>query len=135
MRQQTSDLVAARPLTWHCRPLEAALQKLRRRRVEGFSLSCICSCVFPCDYRPFYQTICDYVLKTSIVGWDGTSVDLTREEDPENFAELIAHFGLLGVTVGERSCRPSTSVVLDSERVYIFSSCLIVSPRRDLEPA
>ncbi|CAM9428981.1 unnamed protein product [Laminaria digitata] len=45
------------------------------------------------------QTVADYVVKTSIIKWDGTRVDLIREEDPEGFAEKIIHFGLLGVTV------------------------------------
>eukprot|EP00904_Undaria_pinnatifida_P002572 jgi/Undpi1/12315/HiC_scaffold_5.g01991.m1 len=45
------------------------------------------------------QTVCDYVVKTSIIKWDGTRVDLSREADPEGFAKSIAHFGLLGVTV------------------------------------
>lgn len=48
-----------------------------------------------------HQTICDYVIKTSIIKWDGTRVDLTREEDPEGFAEKVVHFGLLGITVGK----------------------------------
>lgn len=45
------------------------------------------------------QTVCDYVVKTSIIKWDGTRVNLAREEDPEGFAKKIVHFGLLGVTV------------------------------------
>ena len=53
-------------------------------------------------YLPFYQTVCDHVVKTSIIKWDGTRVDLTRDSDPDRFAKSIAHFGLLGVTVGER---------------------------------
>ena len=50
---------------------------------------------------PLCQTVCDYVVKTSIIKWDGTRVDLTREEDPDGFAEKIVHFGLLGVSVCE----------------------------------
>eukprot|EP00904_Undaria_pinnatifida_P002573 jgi/Undpi1/12316/HiC_scaffold_5.g01992.m1 len=45
------------------------------------------------------QTVCDHVVKTSIIKWDGTRVDLTRDSDPDRFAKSIAHFGLLGVTV------------------------------------
>lgn len=58
-------------------------------------------CVNPRIYVAFHQTICDYVVKTSIVTWDGTRVNLTREEGPEEFAQSIVHFGLLGVTVCE----------------------------------
>ncbi|CAN0101125.1 unnamed protein product [Pylaiella littoralis] len=45
------------------------------------------------------QTVCDYVVATTIMKWDGTTVRLTRAEDPQGFALKIAHFGLLGVTV------------------------------------
>eukprot|EP00903_Cladosiphon_okamuranus_P014134 g13135.t1 len=45
------------------------------------------------------QTLPDYVLKTSIIKWDGTQVDLSREDDPTEFALCVPNFGLLGVTV------------------------------------
>ncbi|CAM9747545.1 unnamed protein product [Pylaiella littoralis] len=45
------------------------------------------------------QTLPDYVLKTSIVKWDGTQVNLSRAEDPTGFAVCVPNFGLLGVTV------------------------------------
>eukprot|EP00904_Undaria_pinnatifida_P008489 jgi/Undpi1/4770/HiC_scaffold_18.g08123.m1 len=45
------------------------------------------------------QTIADYVLKTSVVKWDGTQVDLVRADDPAGFALKVLSFGLLGVTV------------------------------------
>eukprot|EP00904_Undaria_pinnatifida_P002571 jgi/Undpi1/12314/HiC_scaffold_5.g01990.m1 len=45
------------------------------------------------------QTICDYVVKTGIITWDGTHVNFSREDNPEEFAQSIVHFGLLGVTV------------------------------------
>eukprot|EP00903_Cladosiphon_okamuranus_P006469 g6329.t1 len=45
------------------------------------------------------QTVCDYVVATSILKWDGTLVKLSRADDPEGFAKKIAHFGLLGITV------------------------------------
>lgn len=49
-----------------------------------------------------FQTVPDYVLKTSIVKWDGSQVDLVRADDPAGFALKVLSFGLLGVTVGER---------------------------------
>lgn len=49
----------------------------------------------------FAQTLPDYVVKTSIVKWDGTQVNLSRAEDPTGFAVCVPNFGLLGVTVGE----------------------------------
>ncbi|CAM9622675.1 unnamed protein product, partial [Ectocarpus sp. 8 AP-2014] len=45
------------------------------------------------------QTVCDYVVATTIITWDGKRVELSRVDDPEGFALKIAHFGLLGVTV------------------------------------
>ncbi|CAM9160347.1 unnamed protein product [Ectocarpus sp. 6 AP-2014] len=45
------------------------------------------------------QTVCDYVVATTIITWDGKKVELSRVDDPEGFALKIAHFGLLGVTV------------------------------------
>lgn len=59
------------------------------------------SAFFPAFYAAPHQTICDYVVKTSIVTWDGTRVNLTREEDPKDLEQSIVHFGLLGVTVCE----------------------------------
>lgn len=44
-------------------------------------------------------------MKTTIIKWDGTRVDLTRAEDPEGFALKIIHFGLLGVTVGKETAK------------------------------
>ena len=41
------------------------------------------------------------MLKTSIVKWDGTQVDLVRADDPAGFALKVLSLGLLGVTVGE----------------------------------
>ncbi|CAM9157892.1 unnamed protein product [Scytosiphon promiscuus] len=46
------------------------------------------------------QTVCDYVVATSIIKWDGTREELRRADDPKGFALKVAHFGLLGVTVG-----------------------------------
>lgn len=57
--------------------------------------------LFSCFRLLRMQTVCDYVVATTIIKWDGTTVVLTRAEDPEGFALKIAHFGLLGVTVGE----------------------------------
>lgn len=72
--------------------------------------------------------MCDYVVKTSIIKWDGTRVDLTREEDPEGFAKKIVHFGLLGVTVcelpPENICwHPTYWTVIT---VYMFDSYILV---------
>lgn len=53
------------------------------------------------NVRLHIQTLPDYVMKTSIVKWDGTQVNLTRAEDPRGFAIKAMHFGLLGVTVCE----------------------------------
>lgn len=63
-----------------------------------------------CYYRTFRlpclpQTVCDYVVATTIITWDGKRVELSRVDDPEGFALKIAHFGLLGVTLGERTKR------------------------------
>ena len=52
------------------------------------------------------QTVCDYVVATTIIKWDGTLVKLSRADDPEGFAKKIAHFGLLGVTLGEDAHPP-----------------------------
>lgn len=52
---------------------------------------------------PRLQTLPDYVIKTTIVKWDGTQVHLSRERDPTGFALCVLSFGLLGVTVGELS--------------------------------
>lgn len=49
----------------------------------------------------FVQTVADYVIETSILKFDGTQVDLRREDDPENFALKVGHFGLLGITICE----------------------------------
>lgn len=49
----------------------------------------------------FSQTLPDYVIKTSIIKWDGTQVNLCRSEDPTGFAVCVPSFGLLGVNVGE----------------------------------
>eukprot|EP00752_Nemacystus_decipiens_P003494 g3227.t1 len=45
------------------------------------------------------QTLPDYVLKTSIIKWDGTQVDLDRAHNPTEFAICVPNFGLLGVTI------------------------------------
>lgn len=50
--------------------------------------------------------MCDYVVATTIIKWDGTLVKLSRADDPEGFAKKIAHFGLLGVTLGEDAHPP-----------------------------
>lgn len=52
--------------------------------------------------RARFQTVCDYVVATSIIKWDGTRKELVRADDPKGFALKVAHFGLLGVTVGEQ---------------------------------
>lgn len=49
----------------------------------------------------FAQTLPDYVVKTSIIKWDGTQIDLNRADDPTGFAICVPNFGLLGVTIGE----------------------------------
>eukprot|EP00752_Nemacystus_decipiens_P008514 g7603.t1 len=58
------------------------------------------------------QTVCDYVVATTIVKWDGTVEKLSRAEDPVGFAKKIAHFGLIGVTV-------DLTFQLDSKRTAI----------------
>lgn len=45
------------------------------------------------------QTLPDYVVKTSIIKWDGTQIDLNRADDPTGFAICVPNFGLLGVTI------------------------------------
>ncbi|CAM9282114.1 unnamed protein product, partial [Hapterophycus canaliculatus] len=45
------------------------------------------------------QTLPDYVIKTTIIKWDGTEVNLSRAQDPTGFALCVLSFGLLGVTV------------------------------------
>lgn len=47
------------------------------------------------------QTLPDYVVKTTIIKWDGTQVDLCRADDPAGFALKVLHFGLLGITACE----------------------------------
>ena len=42
-------------------------------------------------------------MKTSIVKWDGTQLDLLRADDPAGFALKVMSLGLLGVTVGKQS--------------------------------
>lgn len=60
---------------------------------------------------PVLQTIPDYVLKTSIVKWDGTQVDLVRADDPAGFALKVLSLGLLGVTVGKPNRTDSGTTV------------------------
>lgn len=64
------------------------------------------------------KTVCDYVVATSIMKWDGTLVKLSRADDPEGFAKKIAHFGLLGVTVGET--KRDVFVVVVHERSILY---------------
>lgn len=90
----------------------------------------------PCDAVPFPQTICDYVVKTSIIKWDGTRVNLTRDEDPEGFANKIVHFGLLGVTVCELAPENICGIrCWTVDEVHMFGKLYSgLTPPRSLDP-
>ena len=57
------------------------------------------------------------MLKTSVVKWDGTQVDLVRADDPAGFALKVLSFGLLGVTVGKDNNRANPAKLV----VYALS--------------
>ena len=56
------------------------------------------------------------MLKTSIVKWEGTQVDLVRADDPAGFALKVLSLGLLGVTVGKLMSCPD----LPWQRMWSF---------------